>query len=239
MAREKNTARSAARRRTRAAARDARTSAFAAEDDELGGTALGEEPVTDEAPARPSFLKIPNIGEDIRLLPQMFATRRLLWLPFLMLIAGFIVVTFLPSIDRASTVGQLVDTYVAVFFDPRGLLTFLLGGFLAPRASYLVGLLLGLVNAALLLAYAAIRSQDVLVPGTDPTAAQAAIALLVGYALIVGPLGAAFASWYRSFLNRMGANSRERRLARDAERARKQKEELRAARRAQRPKGSA
>lgn len=194
-----------------------------------------------DAPARrPSLFTVPNIREDIRTLPGMFRTRRLLWLPFLLLVSSFVVALAMPFNGIDPSVSQFLFIFVQMAFLPQGLIVFLLAGFLAPRASYLVGFILGLINAGLLLLFAAIRSEAVLAAGTDQQAeSQVGLALLLGYALVVGPLAAAFAAWYRSFLNRMGTQGRERRVAREAELAKRRREEKRAAKRPANSKTSA
>lgn len=224
LAREKNTARSEARRRTRASLRETLTT----ESDDLG---TSDEPIDEVVPAqRPSMFRMPNVRDDIAALPEMFRTRRLLWLPFILLLGSFFVALGIPypGLDRG--IAQVLSFYVQSVFIPSGLITFLVGGFLAPRAAYLVGALLGVMNAILLAIYLAVRS-DLLPPEVSSSEGQVSLVVFVGYALVVGPLAAAFAAWYRGFFNRMGAQGRDRRLAREAEQAKKQREERRAAKR--------
>ena len=230
MAREKNTARSDARRRTRIAEREARaTDAVALTSEETAAEA--DEPVASD---RPSLFRMPDVMGDIRALPDMFRTRRLLWLPFVLLLGSFFAALGMPYTGLDAGVAQFLALYVQMAFLPQGLIVFLIGGFVATRGAYLVGFILGVANAVLLLIFAALRTEAVLAAGTDPSAAgeaQVGLTLLIGYALVVGPLAAAFAAWYRNFLNRMGAQGRERRVARETERQKKLKEEARAARR--------
>lgn len=223
MAREKNVSRSEARRRTRVAARAAGIPE--SEDDSLE---IEETP--DEPAQRSSLFRIPNVREDIASIPDMFRTRRLLWLPFVLLFASFFVALGLPFEGVDDSVRQLLFIFVQMVFVPSGLITFLLGGFLAPRASYLVGALLGVANAVLLALFLTVRSDQIPANATSGEA-PVGLAIYVGYALVVGPLAAAFAAWYRSFLNRMGSQGRERRMAREAEQAKKRREEKRAAKR--------
>ena len=227
MAREKNTARAEARRRTRAAVRDAR----ALEGEELAEPQDDANEMT--ATARPSLFRMPDVAGDVRALPEMFRTRRLLWLPFMVLLGSFVVALGMPFSGLDPGVAQFLALYVQMAFLPQGLIVFLIGGFLARRAAYLVGLLLGIANAILLVIFVALRNEEVLAAGDGaaPGEAQVGLTLLIGYALVVGPIAAAFAAWYRSFLNRMGEQGRERRVRAEAERQRKLKEEARAARR--------
>lgn len=223
MAREKNVSRAEARRRTRVAAR-----AAGVPETEEDSMAIEEAPA--EPAERSSLFRIPDVREDIAALPDMFRTRRMLWLPFVLLLASFFVALGLPFDGLDDGVRQLLFIFVQMVFVPSGLITFLLGGFLAPRASYLVGALLGVENAVLLALFLLVRSDQIPANATG-SEAPVGLAIYVGYALVVGPLAAAFAAWYRSFLNRMGSQGRERRMAREAEQARKRRDEKRAAKR--------
>lgn len=220
MAREKNVSRSEARRRTRVAARAAGIPE--SEDDSLE---IEETP--DEPAQRSSLFRIPNVREDIASIPDMFRTRRLLWLPFVLLLASFVVAL---TLHFDETDNEFLALFVQMALFPQGLIVFLLAGFLAPRASYLVGFLLGVIDALLLLVlFGVVRGQETVASAGDQ--APVGLAIFVGYAVVVGPLAAAFAAWYRSFLNRMGSQGRERRMAREAEQAKKRREEKRAAKR--------
>ena len=82
----------------------------------------------------------PNVREDLRALPRLIVDRSV-WLPSLLTVAA--------GIAFAITGGgnwliALVATY---FVAPPALGSVFLGGFLAPRASYLVGLIIGFVSA--------------------------------------------------------------------------------------------
>jgi hypothetical protein len=234
VAREKNVSRSEARRRSRVAAR----AAGAADIDDDSVVAEDPPAETAEAPQRSSFFTIPNVREDIAAVPDMFRTKRLLWLPFVLLLASFFVALGLPYAAIDQGIAQLLFLFVCMVFVPSGLFTFLIGGFLAPRASYLVGALLGFENAVLLALFLLVRSDQIPVSATSDQA-PVGLAIYVGYALVVGPLAAAFAAWYRNFLNRMGTQGRDRRAAREAELAKKRRDEKRAAKRPANSKTSA
>ncbi|MDL2334690.1 MAG: hypothetical protein QFC55_01485, partial [Chloroflexota bacterium] len=84
MARAKNTSRAEARKRTRDSERAQLVEEGEQMTDDIDETAS-------EAPARrPALFQMPNIRDDIRALPGMFRTRRLLWLPFGLVIIGFV-----------------------------------------------------------------------------------------------------------------------------------------------------
>jgi len=187
------------------------------------------------AAPRTSMFKFPNIIEDVRALPEMFRTKPTLWIPFAALIAAFVVALGMPYSNVDGGIASILILVFQMAFLPNGLIIYFVGGFLAPRAAYLVGLLIGLLNTALLVAFFFIRGNEILAQqGTDqpPTTAGDILPVYIGYAIFIGPLAAAFAAWYRSFLNRMNANSAQRRNDRAAEAARKKRDAARAAKRA-------
>jgi hypothetical protein len=223
LARAKNTDRSAARRRARAAARATTVDERAAEE------TLSEA----EQPRQPAFT-LPNVPEDLRALPGMYRTRRALWIPVALLGVGFVAALALATQAAPVDVGLylpffdfvpfavMAALFVQLFFDPSGMFTFFIGGFVAPRAAYLVGLVLGALNAVMWVVVVAIAPQ-----------AEAPIdpAPYVITALAFGPLAAAFAGWYRSFLRRMSAQNQARRAQREAELRARRRTERRAAKR--------
>ena len=181
------------------------------------------------------MFKVPNVLEDIRALPEIFRTKRTLWIPFIALIGAFFVALGMPYDGVDSGVQQILFLVFQMAFLPQGLIIYLIGGFLAPRAAYLVGFLLGALNALLVIVFVVVRSDTLLdtaqTDGQPAATPGSVLPILVFYAVVVGPLAAAFASWYRSFLNRMNENSRTRRAEREAELARKKRDERRAAKR--------
>jgi hypothetical protein len=187
------------------------------------------------AAPRPALFKFPNVLEDIRAVPEMFRTKRTLWIPFLVLIAAFFVALGLPYNGVDAGIVSLLLLFFQMAFLPQGLIIYLVGGFLAPRASYLIGFLLGVLNSILLILFVIIRSDFFLAAsganGEPAPTPGNILPILLGYALFIGPLAAAFAAWYRGFLNRMNENSRNRRAEREAELKRKKRDEARAAKR--------
>jgi len=218
LARAKNTSRAEARRRARAATRTEHD----AETREL--TAESEQPAQDQP--RPSFFNPPRFREDLRLLPRILTSRRLLIVPPLMLLIGFAL-----TMMAGQLVGEaaaIADLYVQLFFLPPALLTFFLAGFIAPRASYLVGALLGAFSGLLwaIIIFAGLTTAAD--PVTDPQADAAAVTsylfvLNVGY----GTFAAAFAAWYRDFLRRMQEQGRARRAEREAKERERRREQRR------------
>ena len=112
------------------------------------------------------------------------------------------------------------------------LLAWLIGGFLAPRASYLVGIILGGLTGILwtvvLFANAAVGAD--LVTSTGDFASTIGTVLLAS--LILGMFAAGFAGWYRDFLRGMQTRSRDRQVQREADLKAKRAIERQEARRA-------
>lgn len=81
-----------------------------------------------------------NLREDLQALPQL-VRHRAVWLPILLtVIAGLALV--------ATNGSNAIVSFVAAYFlAPPALGSVFIGGFLAPRASYLVGLIVGLASA--------------------------------------------------------------------------------------------
>ena len=101
-------------------------------------------PSTGERPSlgyafRASFRPV-NLGEDLRYLPKLLIDRSV-WLPILLTVGA--------GVAFAVTSGSswLVNLVATYFVAPPALGSVFIGGFLAPRASYLVGLIVGFVSA--------------------------------------------------------------------------------------------
>lgn len=226
MARAKNTSRAEARRNYRDQVRAAGPDGIVEDDADVAAM---------PAPTRPRMFQMPNIREDLRILPEMFRTRRLLWLPFVMLFVTFIAALLWIQGLLPTDLGWLVSLAVELLLRPTGLFVFFIGGFLAPRASYLVGAILGIIDGILwaLLGF--------LVPGSSVTAdgqlVTTGAALTLGdaivfilVAMVVGILAASFAAWYRNFLRSSQERARQNRMAREQQQAAKAKAEAKAQR---------
>ena len=238
MARAKNTSRSESRRRSRAATRAELPADPAAAGEEAEVTA---EPVPQR---RPSSFKLPNFRQDLRDLPQILTARRAMVVAPLMLALGFVLqaasATGLITADFGLpiplagflTFRDMAELYVQIFFLPPALLTFFLAGYIAPRASYLVGALLGLLSGVLwivLVLTAPVPSDSPLAGLTDVgTVTVYLLALNVGY----GTFASAFAAWYRDFLRRMRDQGTSRRAEREAQERAKRRDQRQSDRRA-------
>ena len=147
MPRAKRTNRAEARRRYRASIGEPiEEEAF--DDAEPQAAARSSAPKTPGATQeRPSLsnafraaFRPPNVREDLRALPRLLVDRSV-WLPSLLTVAA--------GIAFAITGGGnwLIALIATYFVAPPALGSVFLGGFLAPRASYLVGLIIGFVSA--------------------------------------------------------------------------------------------
>lgn len=215
MARAKDTSRAQARRRYRESQR--------VEDDDLELTEEAPEP---EAPvsARPSF-RLPDVRGDVRALPGIVRSRPLVLLPFGMLLLAFILELLrqggaLP----AGGIGDVALLYIQLTLPPTALFVFFIGGFLAPRASWLVGGLLGAFDALLITLLVLINPQAQLEGSGISEVAQGLVPLW-GIAIMVGVLAAAFAAWYRTFLRSSQERARQNRMARERDQAARAKEQ--------------
>jgi hypothetical protein len=147
--RAKRTNRAEARRRYRASlgeelsddavdVSDAPAQASAGRDAQPRPPSAGERPSLGYA-FRAAFRPL-NLGEDLRYLPKLLIDRSV-WLPILLTIAAGVAFA-------ATGGGQWLVAIIATYFvAPPALGSVFIGGFLAPRASYLVGLIVGFVSA--------------------------------------------------------------------------------------------
>jgi len=250
LARAKNTNRAEARRRHRDQQRveDAvivtDTTAVAAASD--AGPSLGT--------AMRRSLRMPDVMGDLRGLPQMILHTRKLWIPFIALFLAFIVALMLPRsteiflfpgiqgvITGRSMFPEGTERIAALFVQltlpPTALFIFFIGGFLAPRASYLVGATLGLVDGILWSLYVFISQTDT-GTGTKAASLTDGIAIIL-IAVVIGTLGAGFAAWYRNFLRQSQERAKANRAAREAQMRAKAKEDERLAREEQRKAAAA
>ena len=232
MARAKNTSRAEARRRTRDSMRTELVDA------EIGDEPIESMPADPAPPERRSLFKMPDVRSDLRALPGMFRTRRLLWVPLVLLVLGAAAALAAPGL--APEVQSIALMYMQFFFAPPALFTFFIAGFVAPRASYLVGLIYGLIAGVLWTIVAAGYNTDLLTGSPSPTGQtfnplEIAVQMLPVGALY-GTLAAAFAAWYRDFLRQMQERGRVRRADREAQdRARRKIERNETRRAAKRP----
>ena len=209
VARAKRTERAEARRRYRAAnAPDATTDVTdgAAPAASAGRTASTTAPsAKSSASSTPSgrigfaaafklSIRPLHVREDLAALPWIAIHTKALWVPLLITIASTVATAITGS---GNLLTEFLFTYFVVFPAIGGVF---IAGFLAPRASWLLGIIVGFVSAV---CYVAMGSGGYLPsPFAEVFAANpltsSVTALLVSP--IVGAFFAAAAAWYRRFL---------------------------------------
>ena len=212
MARAKRTARAEARRRHRAATATTEGGA------EAGSAAAESRSATSSSGAstmaspagkvsmgtafRLSFHPV-DIRADIAALPWLAVHTKALWVPVLLTVGTAVAVVVGATMFSLGTISALLFQY---FVQPPAIGSIFIAGFLAPRASWLLGLIVGLVSATafaiLVLAF------PTAIPGTTPDAAQARELVLTGFLIapVFGALFASGAAWYRRFLQLSNPN---------------------------------
>jgi hypothetical protein len=207
LARAKQTARSEARRRARLANRPLETDveAVGAEtDDETTGpssasrTGTGAARPVGQRPGFGSFFssfgtayRRANIREDLRLLPGLLLSRGFLAAIAMVLIGG---------IAFAIWPGYSGSTIIFQFFTyPPALAPIFIAGYFAPRASYLLGLLVGLFDAAVYSVWL-VAALPTFGTAADPSQLGVYVVTYVFWSGVTGVVFAAGAAWYRRFL---------------------------------------
>lgn len=184
---------------------------------------------------RPRLFRMPDLRADLLALPSILRSRRLLWLPLLLLLVGLILELVLRGLP--TELGELAVLYNQFLFYPPALFVFFIAGFVAPRASYLIGFVYGLI-AGVLWTLAAVAVASALGLSTDVGAGEvgSVLAQMVISGVVYGTLAAAFAAWYRDFLRGMQERGKARRAEQEAKERAKRREERQEGRRvAKRP----
>ena len=177
-------------------------------------------------------LAMPNVLDDIKALPQVFKNP-LVWLPFgLLLLAFGLELARQAGAFPEGQVGEIATLYIQLTLPPTSLFVFFIGGFVASRASYMVGALLGIFDA-LLITILFLRDETALAGSgvTEITGDQSTLQALVplwGIAILVGVFAAGFASWYRRFLRSSQERAKRNRAIKEQDQAKKAKEQARA-----------
>jgi len=221
VARAKRTQRADARRRNRAAAFDPATDP-------------GEGTESTPAPARPAgqptakatptpermgfaaafkaAIRPLNVRADLAALPWIATHTHALWVP--------LAITLVSTIAIIATHGGDISLFMfAYFIQTPAIGGVFIAGFLAPRASWLLGVVVGLFSAAcysvLVLAF-----PTTIYAALPPTQSQAQEVALSAFFLspVIGAFFAAGAAWYRRFLRLSSPNrSRNRQSATSAQ----------------------
>lgn len=213
MARAKRTERAEARRRHRAAT--AAAPAADSHDDETIPAEAGVRPARgsgnsssggrSNAPGptgrvgfaeafRLSFRPI-NLREDLASLPWIAIHSKALWVPLAITIGATVYVVVSQGTDILAQLG------FQYFIQTPAIGGVFIAGFLAPRAGWLLGVIVGLVSAACY-SVLVIGFGSVLYPTAPPTQAEAMNVAVSAFLLspLIGSFFAAAAAWYRRFL---------------------------------------
>ncbi len=149
-----------------------------------------------------------------------------MWIPLLLMVGGLALALVLDSLP--TEVASVADLYLQFFFIPPALFTFFIAGFVAPRASYMVGFIYGALSGVIwaiaILATGLGAATDPTAPATTNDPATVVVNMLA-IGVIYGTLAAAFAAWYRDFLRRMQDNSRQKKVAQEAKERAKRRDE--------------
>jgi hypothetical protein len=203
VARAKRTARAEARRRYRA------EQAIAEETEDLDE--VEEAPRTTSRPAAPpsgtrrgfaaafreSFRPL-DVRGDLQALPGIALHTRALWLPILLTLAS---TAIFAAVRPISPVTLFIFQYFVV---TPAIGSVFIAGFLAPRASWLLGAIVGVVSAA---CTAYLQIAGFMPAATGPTPSAQDI-LLAAFSIspVLGALFASLAAWYRRFLTMTNPN---------------------------------
>jgi hypothetical protein len=142
-----------------------------------------------------------HVRSDLAALPWIAVHTKAIWVPVLIIVGS----TIATAVSGANDiVTGLLFTYFVVFPAIGGVF---IGGFLAPRASWLVGIVIGLVSAICYVALGVTGLLPAIGQGTVSTFADqfaanptsAAVSAFI-YSPLMGAFFAAGAAWYRRFL---------------------------------------
>ena len=205
MARAKRTARADARRRHRA---EQALIDIAPEDpsDASASQPAGGTSVHEPAPGarrgiaaafREAFRPL-DLRGDIRTFPATVRSKAL-WIPILLTLISTALFIAVPPTSTSDLTGIVTSFLFQYFIVTPGIGAAFIAGFLAPRASWLLGVIVGLVSATCY-SFLGLGGYIPLAPGAAQPVAQDVVLA----AFTIGPsLGALFASaaaWYRRFL---------------------------------------
>jgi hypothetical protein len=135
-----------------------------------------------------------HVRSDLADLPWIAVHSPALWAPLLITIAS----TVLVIVTTGGTISQFLFAY---FIQTPAIGGVFLAGFLAPRASWLLGVIVGLVSAACyaLLVFGFPLTIGATLPPTTDQAREVALSAFI-LSPVVGGFFAAGAAWYRRFL---------------------------------------
>jgi hypothetical protein len=210
VARAKRTDRAEARRRYRA-----ETAEIDGEDTSEDDAAAVSSPTDTKRPAaRPAAMPAGRIGigaafrqsihpldvrADLAALPWLATHTKALWVPVLVTVAASVAVLFTGGSDVISAF------FFAYFVQTPAIGGVFIAGFLAPRASWLLGIIVGLVSALGYTTYVLVVASRT-VPAPDPDLVRTTIISSFVLSPVMGAVFASGAAWYRRFLQLSNPN---------------------------------
>ncbi len=152
-------------------------------------------------------MRPPDVRADARALPEIVRAKPWILAPYGLMVLGAVLAAVLPK--SAMNGGSIPSFYVQLAFLQPTLL-FFVAGFMAPRAAYLFGAILGLLASALflVLALGLVGVFGSLVTMNVGDRVVYSIWQLAQFT-VTGAIFGWFASWYRDFLRRSQVRSRE------------------------------
>lgn len=217
MARAKRTQRAEARRRYRseqsliaqddAEAIDAADGAGAPRSTSSSASSQTNAPRQGVSSAFRAAFRPVDIRSDLRALPQL-VRHRALWIPAAITLATTVLFVVVRPEGRTDILGVLTVFLYQYFVVTPAIGGVFIAGFLAPKASWLYGILVGLI-AAVCYSFLVVRGFI----GTAPTAETQGLArdvVVASFFLspIIGAFFASTAAWYRRFLYLSNPNRR-------------------------------
>jgi hypothetical protein len=138
-----------------------------------------------------------HLREDLGALPQIFGSRGFLAATALLLLGGAAWLLF--PLRSGSAIAWELLVVPGSALAPQ-----LLGGFFAPRASYLIGFVLGVLQTVIFvlvtLSPPVAAAYQALQPGGGPDLSTSQVLSALVSSAVTGALFAAAAAWYRRFL---------------------------------------
>lgn len=208
MARAKRTARAEARRRHRTELGlsdevvDEPEAAASAAGTSRDRTAAGQPArIGIGAAFRQAFRPL-DLPGDIRALPTIALRTKALWVPIGLTLLSIVLYIAIRPDGRTDIAGILVVFMYQYFLQTPAIGGVFIAGFLAPRASWLLGVIVGLVSAA---CYAFLGLGGYIGVGTNANVNDVVLAAFI-VSPIMGALFASAAAWYRRFLQLSNPN---------------------------------
>jgi hypothetical protein len=145
-----------------------------------------------------------DVRGDLRALPHIAIHSKALWLPIALTILSFAVFVAIRPADRpeGDTLALLAMFLFSYFLQTPAIGGVFIAGFLAPRASWLLGAIVGLVSAA---GYSALGLSGILPITTTVNASDVVVSAFI-ISPIMGAIFASAAAWYRRFLQLSSPN---------------------------------